>query len=306
MKIRDHAKGKWPQIIGSLLGQGFIDSRKHCPCPATGEGTDRFRFSDQRGTGNYFCHCSDGTQDGVQLVMCARDCDFKTACELIESVIGETPKDGTEREPKPMTRAESLRPHTVKTKRSKYLESRGLEVAPGLEWIKGLEYFHEGEVVGTWPAMLAPIMRGDRFLSYHVTYIDGGKKAPVPKAKKMMPCNEPMTGGACPLYPAGKTLGIAEGIETAIAAKILTGTPTWAALNTSLLAGFKPPEGVQKVIIFGDHDEHFAGQAAAFKLAHRLQQDFDVDVQIPGVTWSKTTVGMDWNDWLLSSKETAA
>ena len=307
MKIREHAAGKWPQIISALLGSEFTDTRKHQPCPH-GVGTDRYRFRDKSGDGSYFCSCSGGEQDGVQLVMCARDCDFKTACELIESVIGPCPKDDRELEPKPMTRAELLRPHTLKTKRSNYLAARGLEVAPGLEWIKGLEYFDgKDEIVGTWPAMLAPVMRGGQFLTYHVTYLDGGRKAPVTPARKILPANGPLSGGACPLYPAGKTLGIAEGIETAIAAKQLFGVPTWAALNTALLAAFNPPDGVERVIVYGDNDPKFAGQGAAFKCAYRLaSKGYGVEVKIPGLAMSEFTSGMDWNDWLLSSKETAA
>jgi len=307
MKIRDHCKGRWSEIVSALVGPEFVEKRKGQPCPH-GEGTDRYRFRDKSEDGSFFCGCSDGSGDGIQLIMCARNCDFRTACELIEGVIGKCPKDEKEKEPRPMTRAESLRGHTVTTRRSRYLEARGLEVAPGLEWMKSLEYFDEdGNVVGSWPAMLAPIYRGSEFLTYHVTYLDGDKKAPINPARKIMPSNGPIAGGVCRLYPFSRTLGVAEGIETAIAAKQLFGIPVWAALNTSLLESFRPPDSVEKLVVFGDNDSKFAGQAAAFKCAYRAAcKGVDVDVRIPGLAVSEVSKGMDWNDWLLSSEKQSA
>jgi putative DNA primase/helicase len=50
------------------------------------------------------------------------------------------------------------------------------------------------------------------------------------------------------------------------------------------------------VIIFGDHDESFAGQSAAYGLAHRLKSEgFDVEVRLP------TFLG-DWNDELIAMR----
>jgi putative DNA primase/helicase len=95
-------------------------------------------------------------------------------------------------------------------------------------------------------------------------------------------------------------LGIAEGVETAIAAKMLFGVPVWAALNTSLMSAWKPPRGVEKVHIFADHDPHLAGHAAAYALAHRLLlQGFQIEIHIPD------EVG-DWNDVLLNKGRVAA
>jgi putative DNA primase/helicase len=48
--------------------------------------------------------------------------------------------------------------------------------------------------------------------------------------------------------------------------------------------------GVQKVIIFGDNDENFTGQEAAYSLARSLSGDVEVEVKIPSIP------GWDWND----------
>ncbi|MFO8007966.1 MAG: toprim domain-containing protein [Candidatus Brocadiia bacterium] len=291
MKIREHAKGRWPEIISELLGEKFANTRKHQPCPC-GDGTDRFRFSDKGGTGNYFCACSGGEKDGFQLLQCAKGVTFAEAAEMVERVIGKPPQDEAP-QPKPLSWAEKLRKETVKTLRSKYLEGRGLEIAPGLDWHKGVPFFDERRrQTAVYPAMLAPIFRDGRFITYHITYLHKGGKAPVTPARKILP-GPPMAGGACPLYRAGKTLGIAEGVETAIAARMLHQVPTWAALNTALLGEFKWPQGTERLVIFADHDRNYAGHAAAYKIAHRAAaMGLEVEVRMPDHPG-------DWNDVLL-------
>lgn len=305
MKISEHAQGHWPQIVERIVGEEFTNKRKHLGCPATGEagkGTPRFRFSDKFGKGNFFCHCSDGNKDGFALLMCTRGYDFASACRDVESVIGPCPKDDKhvtqERE---KTFAERLTERAVKTSASAYLASRGLEVPPGLDWIKALSYMDENKAkVGEFPAMLAPIVKDGRFLTYHVTYLSGGQKAPVNPCRKILPGPE-NRGASCPLYDAAEDMGIAEGVETAIAAKMIFGVPVWAALNTSLLAAWEPPAIAKRVTIFGDNDQNFAGHAAAYQLAHRLiRKGLTVEVQIA------PTVGQDWNDVLLSNRALAA
>lgn len=304
MKISDHARGHWPQIIGQILGEQYTNKRKHTGCPSTGEcgkGTPRFRFSDKHGNGNFFCHCSEGKSDGFDLLTCARGYDFASACRDVESVIGPCPNDGeTVSQPIEKTWAESLRARACKTTSSIYLASRGLEVAPGLDWIKSMVYSDDGKKVGEFPAMLAPIVKGGKFLTYHATYLHDGKKAPVETCRKILP-GPPNSGAACPLYPEAECMGIAEGVETAIAAKMIFGLPVWAALNTSLLAAWEPPAIVKRVTIFGDNDANYAGHAAAYQLAHRLvRKGLDVEMQIP------PEVGQDWNDVLLANRTLAA
>lgn len=267
-KLREKAKGRWPEIITALLGEQYANTRKNQPCPK-GEGKDRYRFSDIAGGGQFFCACSDGGEDGFALLQCVNGWDFKRAAEAVESIIGET----GDREEKPAeTWASKLRRETVKTKRSAYLSRRGLTVPPGLDWHKALAYFDgEGKQAGEYPAMLAPVTRGGKFLTYHATYLHEGGKAPVEKPRKILPAHGVLKGGGVALYPPQDGwVGVAEGIETAIAARILFGTPTHAALNTSLLKSWQPPEGVQNVVVYGDNDGNYAGQAAAYALAHRL------------------------------------
>ena len=288
MKASEWASGQWPKIISNLIGEQYVDGRHH-PCPG-GHGTDCFRFSDINGRGNYFCRCSDGDKDGFDLIRCQHNVDFVGAIKMVEEVIGDRPRDRSEQRAE--TYAERLHREAEKTPRSAYLEGRGLIVAPGLDFHPAVEYRDDGKLIGTYPAMLAPITRDGRFLTYHVTYLQHGKKAPVPAPRKILPSTGSLQGGAVELFPAGPTLGIAEGIETAISAHLLFGVPVWAALNTSLLKSWRPPASVQRVLIFGDHDLNYAGQAAAFTLAHRLHGRVDVQIHLPELTG-------DYNDEVL-------
>ena len=105
-------------------------------------------------------------------------------------------------------------------------------------------------------------------------------------------------GAAVRLFDPTDKLGIAEGIETAIAAHELFDVPTWATISSTIIESFSPPAGIRRLVIFADHDRNCAGQKAAFTLAHRLHRDLklDVEVKIPPEPDS------DWLDVLNSSR----
>jgi len=141
----------------------------------------------------------------------------------------------------------------------------------------------------------------------HKTYIEGGKKADVTTNKKMqtvnkynLPCNscghEHAANVAVRMFPHGEMLGISEGIESALSAKILFSVPTWSVLNTSIMKAFKAPKGVKTLVIFADNDKNGAGLAAAFECAHKnLLSNNDVckvSIRAPEVK------GKDFNDML--------
>ena len=65
----------------------------------------------------------------------------------------------------------------------------------------------------------------------------------------------------------------------------------------SFVETFEPPAGVKEVVIFADNDTNFAGQAAAYRAAHRLKlRGFAVEVCIPQEPG-------DWLDELNQQKE---
>jgi len=106
-------------------------------------------------------------------------------------------------------------------------------------------------------------------------------------------------GSAIRLAPADVQMGIAEGIETAIAASVMYGIPVWSAINAHNLAKWEPPAITQSVTVFGDNDESFTGHAASYSLARRLKlkHKLDVRVVIP------ETAGQDWADVLAQASK---
>ena len=146
--------------------------------------------------------------------------------------------------------------------------------------------------MGIFPAMVAPVLGPDGQLqSVHRTYI-----ADIKPPKKLMAVRNTVNGAAVRLFDVADTLGIAEGIETAIAAHELFDIPVWAALSDNGVATFEPPEGLTRLVIYADNDRNFVGQKAAFTLAARLSRRVedvvDVVVEVP------PEPGTDWLDVL--------
>src|SRR5262249_17330823 len=85
--------------------------------------------------------------------------------------------------------------------------------------------------------------------------------------KKML---EAVAGGSVRLsaLPEDGHLGIAEGIETALAARSIFGMPTWAALSADGLLRWQWPAAITRVSIFADAGD--VGRQAAATLADQL------------------------------------
>lgn len=156
---------------------------------------------------------------------------------------------------------------------------------------------YRGEEDTHHPAMIALVTGTDgRAATLHRTYLTkGGEKAAVERPRKLMEGGLPK-GSSVRLGPYDAALGIAEGIETAFAASELFSVPCWAALTAGNLAQWVPPDGVRDVVVFGDSDLTYTGQAAAYALANRLScNGVSVRVELPDQ-------GQDWNDVLQQQK----
>lgn len=162
-----------------------------------------------------------------------------------------------------------------------------------------MPYFFDGEVVGSWPAMVAPLSnREGDVLALHRTYLDAdGNKAPVPgPVKKFTSAAGLLTSASIPLHlPAAGVLGVSEGIETALASCCASAVPTVAACSASALAAFAWPPGLQRLVIFADADR--AGRDAAEALRNRAAR-----ARLRCEVVTPSSEGTDWCDVWVSSR----
>jgi hypothetical protein len=80
-------------------------------------------------------------------------------------------------------------------------------------------------------------------VTVHRTYLTAdGRKAPVAEPKKLMGYpGDGLVGGAIRLFAPGATLGVAEGIETALAVHLRTGMPVWSAVSAGCSRAWSRP-----------------------------------------------------------------
>lgn len=154
-----------------------------------------------------------------------------------------------------------------------------------------LPYWHEGRRWGAWPAMVAALTNpAGQTVALHRTWLTAdGFKASVPVVKKLSKAAGPVMGSCVRLAQvnASGVIGIAEGLETAMAAQQASGVPTLAAYSASALAHWQWSHGTRHVVVFADADD--AGRHAASVLRRR-SQTAGLLVQVltpaePGADW---------------------
>lgn len=305
-RIADVARGRWR---GILIAKGVPETDltgRHGPCPLCG-GIDRFRWDNKEGRGTFICsQC--GAGDGISFLMKFLGVGFDQAAREVASLVGIV--KAVDQVPLKLSEAQrsnavasllaACRPIEKGDEVDRYLEGRGIEepklYPPDLMTCERCRYA-DGIYL---PAMVAVVRdpKG-RIVSLHRTFVGGGKKADVPEPRRLMPGDLP-EGVAIRLGPINPVLGITEGIETAIAACHMFEHPVWSAINASRLRKWVPPSGVEEVVIYGDNDDSFTGQSAAYQLAERLRRTgLQVTVKIPGL------IGSDWADEVSSRSRTA-
>lgn len=293
--IRSNAVGRWVDILRSL-GIDIREDGKHGPCPNCG-GEDRFRFDNKEGRGDYFCSGC-GAGDGFMLVEKVMNIDVRGAMEAVSHVLGGCKKNTVPKEKtisKEVFRklfSESV-PAVESNPVGIYLKGRGLKTVPSV--LKYSKSCWEMETKRDQRAMLAVVTLPDGTAStIHRTYLDiEGGKLGIKKPKKLMPVLRKGKGAAIRLYdPVDGLVGVAEGIESAIAAHEDMHIPVWSAVNTAMMEAFEPPKGIKCVVIIADNDKSFAGQKAAYALAFKLRtiNKIEVIVHVPDIP------GHDWLD----------
>jgi putative DNA primase/helicase len=303
VKTTEASKGKWRGILIELGVPESALKDKHGPCPIC-EGTDRFRWDNKEGKGTWICsHCGSG--DGMELAKQFTGDPFLSVAKRIDELVGNIKPDphGYQNNEMPEGKIRTMlrevysmtTPATKGDYTDRYLAGRKLWNATYPKSLRTGRELKDGEG-GIRPAMVAIVVDADgNKVTMHRTFLkpDGLGKAEMATPRKLMPGKLPegscirMSDGDVPAH-----LGIAEGIETAMSASSIFGIPVWAVLNAVMMEKWIAPAGVTEVTVFGDNDENFRGQAAAYTLAHRLaMKGLTTDVCIP------RRMG-DWNDEL--------
>lgn len=306
MKTLDAAVGRWPGILAAFgIDEEFFNG-KHQSCPLCG-GKDRARFDNKSGKGTWICsQCGSG--DGMRLAMEISGKTFAEVAHEIDQLIGTIPETVTpqKQQKDPAILLRKIHAELKDPKGSvveEYLTRRCIALPPkDLFYHPSLGYYEDGRLVKNYPAMVAMFRNAQgKPNSYHVTYLnENGTKATVGAVRKIMPPKEKLNGGSIQLFEPAETIGVAEGIETALSAHYIHEIPVFAAANAGLLEQWEPPQGAKLVNVYGDNDANFVGQVAAYKLAQKLRlRGLEVQVYIP------LKLG-DWNDEVIGYQEQAA
>ena len=298
MSIVEKARGRWTPLL-KHFGIEF-KVKRHGPCPICG-GKDRFIVDDKEGLGTFHCNqCGAGT--GFTLLQKVKGWDMKQTMLEVSKIVGGMSKMEIKPEQSDEQRRKALnevwtgaRDITDDDPAYTYIYARtGLVTIP-----KSLRY-HTGlyhpDAKGNLPAIVAKVSDLDnRPVSIHRSFITAeGEKAKVDRPKMLMQGALP-DGAAIRLFPYQESIGVAEGIETAISCFAIFGIPTWAAISSAMLVKWTPPSVVKRVYIFGDNDDSLTGQLAAYRLGWALKNNKTLDVvrvMIPDIR------GADWNDVL--------
>jgi putative DNA primase/helicase len=311
---KDRARGRWRELLPHFGIEERFLTGINCPCPICG-GTDRFRFIDRKGRdgdGMWVCNqCAPKPRPAIELLMKFTGKPFKIVAREVDVLLGGVgdtwwrikPPSPPKPEP-PLTFGSYQRKVWNRGARvqvgdavDRYLRSRGvgLDIYPNSLRTSSADWYRDDKTgnLERYPAMLALVhnIAGER-TAVHRTFLahDGSGKAPVEKPRKIAGRHGP--GPTIRLTPPGSTMGIAEGVETALSAAKLFGIPTWSVISTYGTETFEPPPIVEQLVIFADNDANGAGQRAAEALATRLAGRITVEVMIP------ERPGTDWNDLL--------
>ena len=293
MKTSEAMRGHEETILNFYGLQ--LTGNKHVECGICG-GKKKLRIDIYKGELKYICVCGSGSifkyleeSAGLEFKVVAAEID-----ELIGNAFESTVIETVESLGDKVLRKFKSLPELKGTDGQIYLNSRGIYILPR----RGIRFnSHEGNYQS-----LYAIATDDLFspVYLHRTLLDNGIKANVEVNKKMLTLKECFSSVSIKLFPIQSTLGIAEGIETALSCHTIYKCAVWSTLNTSLMKRFKAPNGVSHLMIFADNDRKGAGHAAAFECGHKNMLAKN-DVNKVTIRWPKE-IG-DFNDMLLKGSE---
>jgi len=266
--------------IEEVVGAALPLKRDFGLCPFHSEKSPSLHIDRKRNI--FHCFGCGAGGDTIAFVRRLRNLDFAAAVRELTNEDGLGPRYVPAQKPEAVQRAEApstailalWRGATSPEIARYYLDSRGMALKSLPLALRGHRAVWCAETRERRPALLAAISGADgaitaiqrTWINEQLVY-DGtisfprGARCPDLSAGKK--CLGPLEAGAVRLFVPGKILGLAEGVETSIAANKLFHIPVWATCGARRLGNVEMPDCVQRVVIFGDRGE--AGEAAAAK-----------------------------------------
>ncbi|CAK8741654.1 hypothetical protein SODG_004971 [Sodalis praecaptivus] len=253
MRTVEIVKGRWPEIL-KHYGLPEITGTKHHQgnCPICGS-KGKFRIDNKNDNGSWICVCGSG--DGWGLLTRTQGKDFKTLAREIDRLLGNyyhsekdklsAPKD-TQTIFHHVSRKFAALSHLRGSSAQQYLAQRGIQALPTMH----SRFNSEEKTPFGIKQVIWSIATDDKGKAccLHRTILDGVAKANFNGNKRMLKLQEgsylKFAGSvAIRLFPVSSTLGIAEGIETALSCKQVYGCNTWSTLNAGFMEKFIAPQG---------------------------------------------------------------
>lgn len=313
MKTTEAVIGRWPEVF-EYFGLPPVTGKNHfkgeCPlCKAKG----KYRCDDLEGRGTFICTCDRG--DGWKLLTQTQQKPIRDLMDEVDRIIGNNYKP----EDRPACRQVSTIAQTREavirqfsalqplrnTDGEVYLRGRGINILPSTDTVRFC-ISQRAANNNIYQSIWSLVTDNKSNVCYlHRTLLENGKKARVDVAKKQKALQEQnvldhATSVAIRLFPVASTLGVAEGIETALSCKQVYGVNTWSLINAGFMAKFIAPAGVTHLIVFADMDTHSAtGHSAAFTCA-RANLVAKNDIQKVTVRWPDSG---DFNDLIQNGEQ---
>ena len=295
-EIKKIARGRWVDIL-SRFGIYVKTDGKHGPCPICG-GKDRFRFDDKDGDGTWYCnqgHNGKNAGDGFSLIAYKQGISNADAFQEVAQFLGLKVNKTIPTLP--------TTPHHVKILQEsqelyptdpagQYLLRRGLWIPESTNVLRYHPGLYERTARRKRPCLVAIVKRDGKAIGVHRIWPEFKM---YPKVKRLSRLDGgTYNGGAVEIMPLESSImGVAEGVETAMACCKLFGMPVWSTISTSGMKSFVPPKQIQTLHIFGDSDLSCAGHLAAYTLKGNLSKKapwVNCMVHIPAKP------GCDWLD----------
>ena len=339
--VSNLARGNWRYILQALCPtlEAAVNSKNHVDCPIHGGKSD-FRICRKKGDEIGMSYCTCGTRNGYQLLMTLNGWSFPETLKAIADLLNlstVSPADMDRLRAQEAARQFDLK-HRRQAEANEIAEYRNrvwakavplshISAKPARLYLnnRGLDYqlvsnhvrFHpamavrteDGSISNFIPCLLSRVYAcNGRPLTIHRTYItDDGHKASIGKAKRLMPVPDlwaDLTGRVIPVTeacPQVGILGLAEGLETALAASQATGIPVWSTVSDGPMKNFIPPAWVTKLVIYADRDRSRAGILAAKQLKSALETNGwpgQIQIELPPFPIPDGKKGLDWCDIL--------